>query len=111
MFLGGVGDALSVGGQDFNSSLAGVGVRIYLSQQVPSIFFTGIIGSSVLSEDGRSFDDSPSGSGWLMGIGYEMLERVHLQGSYFQADVTDPDDNRFKNDIAAFNFTAEYIWY
>lgn len=111
MIFGGVTDVLSVEGKSIASTFAGVGVRYYLSPQTPSVFFTGIIGNGVLSEDDESFDDSPNGSGWLLGIGYELFDRVHLLGSYFQADLTDPDDNRFKNDVAAFNFTLDYIWY
>ncbi len=111
IYFGGVTNALSVSGRGFTTSLAGVGTRVYLTPQQPSIFLTGIVGNSVFSEDGESFDNSPSGSGWLLGIGYEMFKHVQLVGSYLQTDVTDPDDNRFKSDIAAFNLTVEYIWY
>lgn len=109
--LGGKGGKVLVNDEAASLAIAGVGGSFYLTELSPSLYLTGLVGSASISLDEEEADQGDSGDGWLVGIGFEVAERLHLELSHAQADLTDPDNTAITSTLESSFLTLQYIWY
>lgn len=69
------------------NGMSAVGVSYFLQPQVPSFFFSGAMGIGVFLDDDA--DESESGFGCTVGIGYEFSKNWIIEGTYMSAQVAE----------------------
>lgn len=110
-FIGGSGGSLAVDGTPSTLTIAGFGGTYYLNDSTPSFYVTGLFGQASLTIGEEELEFADKGPGWLVGVGYEVTHRLHLELSHSQAELTAPD-NVANNTLVSTSFaTAKYIWY
>jgi len=111
-FVGGKGGAILIGDREASFAISGVGGSVYFSEQAPSLYVTGLVGASSLSFNENKDELNDEGSGWLVGVGYEVVDRLHLELSYANADLEHSENNNEEtSDISATFLTVQYNWY
>lgn len=113
-FIGGKGGSVLVDGFEGMFSFGGIGATVYLAESSPALYLTGLIGQGSLSmnqADAENADLRDAGSGWLAGIGYEVTSRLHLEFTYGQAELTDPNNDQNTSTLESAFATVQYIWY
>ena len=110
-YLGGKGGSILVNEHEVSLAIGGIGASLYLTELSPSLYLTGLVGNATLALDGEEDIDNDSGDGWLVGIGYEVSDRLHLELSHAQADLTDPNNSADTSTLESSFLTLQYIWY
>jgi len=83
--VGGKAGSVLINDQPGSLAIAGVGGSFYLTELSPSLYLTGLVGGATVGLDEEEEDDPDSGDGWLVGIGFEIADRLHLELSHAQA--------------------------
>lgn len=109
--FGGKGGSILINDEAASLAIAGIGGSFYLSELSPSLYLTGLVGGAAVSLDEEKADQGDSGDGWLVGIGYEVAERLHLELSHAQAELTDPDNTAITSTLESSFVTLQYVWY
>jgi len=102
---------VNIDNQEASISIGGFGASVYLSEHSPSLYVTGLIGgaSITIDEEKDKFDDE--GPAWLVGIGYELTERVQLELSHARAELTNIVEETNTSSLASTFVTLQYNWY
>jgi len=105
-YLAAQGDAYKYNdkGDSVNTALTGIGIDYYIDQNSP-FYVTGMIGFGSVSELKKSKDQT--GYGFLVGVGYEVIDHVTLQADYMKINT----DDKLNADTDAIRFTVNYTWY
>jgi len=111
VFLGAKGGAVRMNDVDGSLAIAGFGATYYLSNSAPSLYLTGLAGSGSLTLETDAKDKDVSGSGWLVGVGYEFSPRVHLELTYGQAQLANVADENETTDLESAFATIQYHLY
>lgn len=110
-FIGGKGGTVVVGGRKGSLAISGLGSMIYLSENAPSLYLTGLIGLGSLSLQDENAELDDTGAGWLAGVGYELTKGLHLELSYAKADLVDPWNKTSTSAMESTFATVKYLWY
>jgi len=110
-YVGGKGGAVQINGNDASLAIGGIGASFYLTEVSPSLYLTGLVGGASLAVDGEKDEDADSGDGWLVGVGYELSDRLHLELSHARADLQDPNNTTDTSTLESSFLTLNYIWY
>lgn len=97
--------------QKASIGVGGIGGSLYLTELSPSLYLTGLIGVASVALDEEEKDQSDSGDAWLVGIGYEVAERLQLELSHAQAELTDPNNTANASTLNSSFLTLQYVWY
>jgi len=109
--FGGKAGSILINDQPAGLAIVGVGGSFYLTELSPSLYLTGLVGGATVGLDDEEDDETDTGDGWLVGIGYEIADRLHLELSHAQADLTDPNNTLNKSTLDSSFLTLNYIWY
>jgi len=110
-YVGGKGGSISINDVNASFAVAGIGGSFYLNELSPSLYLTGLVGGASLEIDGETENMSDSGDGWLVGVGYEITDRLHLELSHAQADLTDPINTTDTSKLTSSFLTLQYTLY
>jgi len=109
--VGGKGGRVLINEQAASLAIAGIGGSFYSTEFSPSLYLTGLIGGASVTLNEEEADQGGSGDGWLVGIGYEVAERLHLELSHAQADLTNLDNTSITSSLESSFLTLQYVWY
>lgn len=109
--IGGKSGSILVNNRDAAVAIVGIGGSLYLTEISPSLYVTGLIGRAAMEIDGEEENTSDTGDSWLIGVGYEVTDHLHLELSHAQADLTDPINTADISTLASSFVTLQYNWY
>jgi len=110
-YLGAKGGSLLIDDRNASLAISGLGVSMYLNEQSPSLYVTGLIGSAAMAMENEHEDFHDTGEGWLVGVGYELTDRLHLELSHARADLRDQTITANKSTMESSFLTLQYNWY
>lgn len=90
---------------DLINGMSAFGASYFLEPTAPSFFFSGAIGIGVVMDSDA--DESESGVGFTLGIGYEFSKNWILEGTYMSAKV----DEVGEVDLTASNLAVTISWF
>jgi opacity protein-like surface antigen len=91
-------------------SIGGIGATYYFKPEIESAYILGAIGIGLINVE----DDSESGTGLLLGAGYEFSEHWQIEGTYMSTDIEIEDsysDATADITSASFQVTLNYLFY
>jgi hypothetical protein len=94
----------------YQIALNGLGLSYFLSPSASSGYFMGAIGNA----QRQSFDDTfsdYSGSGFMIGGGYEFIKHLQLEGAILSTDLKHDNFNSFILKTTTYQLTINYVWY
>lgn len=85
--------------------MSALGASFFLEPQAPSLFFSAGPGLGVLYD--RDAEDSESGAGFTVGLGYEFSSNWTIEGTFMNAKVLEEGDA----DLTISNLLVTINWW
>ena len=110
-FLGGRGGSVVIDNREASLAVVGFGATVYFNESSPSIYATGMFGSASIGFADEEPEFNDVGKSWMIGVGYEVTDRLHLELSHAQAVLQDPNNAANESTLQSSFITASYVWY
>ena len=97
--------------RDASLAIVGFGGTVYFNESSPSLYATGMFGTGSVGFADEAAELNDVGRSWLLGVGYEITDRLHLELSHARAVLQDPNNQSNESTLQSSFLTASYVWY
>lgn len=91
--------------------ISGLGGTYYFSPEAPSVYILGAFGLGDFAAPLESDIEDDTGGAVLLGGGYEISDRVHLEATILSTDIESSDDSNLHVESSSIQVTFNYLWY